>query len=126
MLANSTKYALKALVHLAQQPSGEYMQVKTLSGLAHVPGPYFSKIIKQLAGKRIVETRRGSQGGVRLPADRDISFYDVCVALDDPIVVQGCFMDNKECSSGNPCLMHNRWAKIKREVAKFLEELKIQ
>lgn len=125
MLSVSTKYAIKALSHLAEQPRDRFLQVKTLSELADVPGPYLSKIIKQLSAKKVLETRRGSQGGVRIPEDRQISFYDVCVALEDPITVAGCFLDKRECSSKTPCIMHHRWAQIKRELAKFLQEVKI-
>lgn len=122
MLELSTKYALKALLHLANETDGQYILVKELSEKANVPGPYLSKIIKQLALKEIVETRRGMSGGVRLPKKKkQISFYDVCVALDDPVVSQGCFLTKHACNSANPCVMHSHWSRIKRELAKFLQ-----
>lgn len=126
MLAVSTKYALKALLILVEETSGEFMQVKTLSEMADVPGPYLSKIIKQLAARNLVETRRGSSGGVRFPkGGQSISFYDVCVALDDPILSQKCFLNKGVCERKNPCIMHDHWSKIKQELAKFLSDSKI-
>ena len=126
MLALSTKYALKALLFLAQHNREEFMQVKALSEEAEVPGPYLSKIIKQLSAKQLVETRRGISGGVRLPKKLRLSFYDVCVALDDPIVSQGCFLTKHPCNSRKPCMMHPHWSRIKGEVAKFLQNSRIQ
>lgn len=127
MLSLSTKYALKALLYLAQQQRDDYMQVKALSDEAKVPGPYLSKIIKQLSAKQLVETRRGIAGGVRFPSNgRTVTFYDVCVALGDPIVSQGCFLTKHPCDSKHPCVMHPHWSRIKREVAKFLQESKIE
>ncbi|MBN8549340.1 MAG: Rrf2 family transcriptional regulator [Deltaproteobacteria bacterium] len=127
MLALSTKYALKALLFLARNQSEEFMLVRALSEEAEVPGPYLSKIIKQLAAKQLVETRRGILGGVRFPKNRpSITFYDVCVALDDPIVSQGCFLTKHPCTTRSPCVMHSHWTRIKSEVAKFLQESKIE
>ncbi len=127
MLALSTKYALKALLFLAEKRSDEFMLVRTLSEEAQVPGPYLSKIIKQLAAKELVETRRGILGGVRFrKTGSSITFYDVCVALDDPIVSQACFLTKHPCSTKDTCVMHSHWSRIKREVAKFLQESKIE
>ncbi|MCO6432056.1 MAG: Rrf2 family transcriptional regulator [Deltaproteobacteria bacterium] len=127
MLALSTKYALKALLHLREVPRGEFMQVTALSKKAGIPGPYLSKIIKQLATRQLVETRRGLSGGVRLPLKaKSISFYDVCAALEDPIVSQRCFLSKSPCNLNSPCVMHAHWSRIKDAVAKFLKGSKIR
>lgn len=125
MLAMSTKYALKALLHLAKVGEGEFAQVKALSESAGVPGPYLSKIMKQLAAKGIVESRRGAAGGVRLPRGRGITFLDVCVALEDPVLSSGCFLGRKACSSKHPCVMHGHWSRMKGEMSRFLRQSKI-
>lgn len=127
MLALSTKYALKALLHLARVQRDDYMQVKALSEEANVPGPYLSKIIKQLSAKQLVETRRGITGGVRFPKNgHTVTFYDICIALDDPIIAQGCFLSKHPCDLKHPCVMHQHWSRIKQDVIKFLQEATIE
>ena len=125
MLELSTKHALKVLLHLAAAPQENFTQVQVISSATDVPGPYLSKIIKQLAARGVVETRRGSLGGVRLPKDFNVSFYDVCVALDDPIVMQSCFLTKSQCGSKNPCAQHQEWQKMRSKIFDFLKMSKI-
>lgn len=125
MLSLSTKYALKALMCLAKSAKGDFVQVVDLSVEADVPGPYLSKIMKQLAIKGIVESRRGKNGGVRYSNKANYTFYDICVALDDPIVTQGCFLNKSQCNSGNPCRAHSGWSKLKKDITRFLQESRI-
>ena len=127
MLAVSTKYALKALRELAKGSREDFMQVKILSEAADVPGPYLSKIIKTLAAKGIVETKKGITGGVKLARPRKpLTFLDVCVALDDPVVMQQCILSREGCNGAKPCDMHFGWKKIKEELLAFLEQAQIE
>ena len=114
------------MLSLSRLAGDEFVQVKYLSEVSDVPGPYLSKIVKQLAAKRLVETRRGSAGGVRLLRDIRVTLYEVCVALEDPLISQGCFLTKHPCSSKKPCPMHTHWNQIKREIVKFLQESKIE
>lgn len=123
MLELSTKYAIQALLHLAKLEKDQYLQVKTLSRRAKIPGPYLSKVIKDLASKGIVETKRGALGGVRLPSSKkSISFLDVCKALEDPLLKQSCFLTKYSCNSQTPCIMHRHWLEMKEQMIAFLEE----
>ena len=128
MLSASSKYALSALLCLArEQESGDgFMRVEELSVKANVPAPYLSKIIKALAQKQVVETRRGLTGGVRLGANRNkISFYDICVALDDPVVKEQCLLSKRSCGVGATCPMHEEWGKSRARIHSFLKKSKI-
>ncbi len=126
MLSKSTKYALRALLCLAHHPPEILVRVDQLSEQARVPGPYLSKLIKILAEKGIVETRRGLTGGVKLTRKKELSFFDVCKALEDPIVNQECFISNAACNKGLPCAFHGRWGAIREETMKFLQDSKVK
>ena len=126
MLESTTKYALKALLFLASKPDDRYVRVEEISAEAGAPGPYLSKIMKTLAIKGLVLAKRGSMGGVKLaPRIQEITFYDVCVALDDPIVGVGCMLGNGLCNKNNPCQFHHQWTKMKQEVAQHFSQFKI-
>ena len=127
MLSQSSKYAIKALLQLAVLDTDEYMQVRTLARTTRIPGPYLSKLIKTLANRGIVETRRGSSGGVRLPTTKSrISFFDICQALEDPVLKQGCFFTVHACNAKDPCAMHRHGPEFKNRIVAFLKEKKNQ
>lgn len=126
MLASTTKYGIRALLYLAKLPGGEFIQVKELSERSDVPGPYLAKIMKTLAQKGVVITRKGAHGGVRIPErETPLSFYEVCVALDDPIAESQCMLSKKECGKGRPCAYHERWKAARAGSINFLESMKI-
>ncbi len=128
MLSASSKYALRALLCLAkyQDNSETFMRVDVLSEEAGVPAPYLSKIIKILARKDIVETRRGLTGGVRLGANKKkITFFDICEALDEPIINEECLLSKKACNANAPCPLHHEWKKNREGIYKFLKRAKI-
>jgi len=125
MLELSTKYAIKALLHLAKLDSDEYIQVQSLSEKTKIPGPYLSKLIKVLAARGIVDTKRGSLGGVRFPDKKSITFLEVCAALEDPIQNPGCFLNKGSCNGSNPCVMHKHWLEMKEHISDFLKDKEI-
>ncbi len=123
MLSVSTKYAIKALGLLSKQRDDSFVSVDDLSAKADVPRPYLAKLVKQLASHQIVITKKGQSGGVRLNRDRQtVTFFDVCIALDDPLVRNVCFMSKSHCGEKAPCKFHGDWSRAREPVLKFLRE----
>lgn len=126
MLSLSSKYALRALRVLAEEDPEKFFRVEFLARKCGAPGPYLSKVMKTLARRNIVESRRGLTGGVRLKrSKKPLSFYDVCEALEDPIVHQRCILSRGACSGDAPCSMHYEWQKAKGRLISFLKEAQI-
>ena len=126
MIANTTKYGIKALMYLAKVPDEKYVQVLELSKKINVPGPYLGKIIKALARQNIVLTKKGALGGVTLPTKkRKITLYEICSALQDPVVISECFLSGKTCSILAPCPVHNKWKDVREAVIAFLKTVPI-
>ena len=88
--------------------------------------PYLAKIINSLSRKGLVTTQRGVGGGVTLarPAT-DISMYDVCVALDDPVIRSTCMLGTAPCSDERACPAHKVWTATRGKVLDFLRETSV-
>lgn len=126
MLTVPSKYALKALITLSREDPDEFIQVKALSKKAKVPGAFLAKIVKLLAKKGILETRKGARGGARFARRREpFSFYEVCKALNDPSVTQACFMSRAPCNAKAPCPMHKYWSALQQDLIESLHKTKI-
>lgn len=126
MLSLSGKYALKILIELAKKPHGRYYSVPEISERIDDVAPYYAKIIKELAKKKLVETRKGPGGGVRIAeCGRNASFYDVCEAFHEGVVRDSCFLSRLPCNSRNPCPIHPMWAKARADMLDFLKSHRI-
>ncbi len=125
MLTQSVGYAASALGCVASM-GGKPILVREIAEMCDIPTAYLAKIINGLSRKGIVDTQRGIGGGVtlRVPAE-EISLYDLCVALDDPIIYPKCMLSNVECSDERECPAHRFWKPHRLRKVEFLKETTI-
>ncbi len=122
MLSQTVGYAIRALTYLARM-KGKPVLVREISEATNIPQAFLAKIINTLGRKQFVMTQRGIRGGISLaPEPESVSLYDLCVALDDPILNSRCILGMPECPSENGCPVHHFWAKQLEQEIKFLHD----
>lgn len=121
MLSQAVGYAVTAMGHIASA-GGNPVLVREVASAAEIPAPYLAKIVQMLSRRGLVNTQRGVGGGVTLakPAT-EIFMYDVCVALDDPIVRPTCMLGTTECSDERACPAHKFWSASRAKILEFLQ-----
>lgn len=120
MLSQGVGYAIQALGHIAAA-GGRPILVKEIAEAGSIPAPYLAKIIHQLGRRGLVVTQRGVGGGVTLarPA-MDISLFDVCEAMSDPVVEARCMLGPAVCSDDRACPAHKFWTVQRAKIVEFL------
>jgi Rrf2 family protein len=100
--------------------------VKDIAEACAIPPAYLAKIVHQLAKRGVVSTQRGVGGGVSLtrPASQ-ISLYELCEALSDPILEQRCMLGVAQCSDERSCPAHLFWTAHRAEHIAFLRRTTI-
>jgi Rrf2 family iron-sulfur cluster assembly transcriptional regulator len=81
-----TRYAIRALYHLAFHRAGEAAQAKEIADAQKIPLRFLEQILQDLRRAGLVEARRGPRGGYALarpPAE--ISLADVLRAVRGPL-----------------------------------------
>lgn len=122
MLSPQSKYAIRAMIFIHKQEPEDLVSVEEIAKKTTLPSAYLSKIIKQLVESELLVSRRGKNGGVRINTDRkSISFFDVCFAVEDPIVKSECVLYNRLCDNEHPCAFHGKWKKTKVRLIDFLK-----
>ena len=125
MLSQAVGYAATALGCIAAR-GGEPVLIRTAAGLCNVPQAYLAKIINRLSRKRFVRTRRGQAGGVTLARpEQEITLFDLCLALDDPIVEPRCVLGQSRCSDDRACPAHEFCKTSRHELVAFLRRTTI-
>ena len=125
MLSIAAKHAIRSLLHLAKREEDQFLSVRQLASETEIPPAYLSKILKILSDAGLLESKKGAGGGVRL-MPRIVSFYEVCEALRDPIVLEKCFLFESRCSEISPCPFHEIWQAERRRFLTFLHDSKIR
>lgn len=107
MFSQTVEYALRCVVHLADQaPSAqttEQIAVKTL-----VPKAYLSKVIQGLSRAGIVQSKRGSGGGVTLvQTPAKLTILEVVNAVEPIARIRACPLGLK-AHGMRLCPLHKR------------------
>jgi len=91
MLSQKGRYALHALIVLAQHGGGEPMMIADIAEEANVPRKFLEQILLELRKRGILRSQRGRQGGYMLGRSaKDISFADIIRVTDGPLALAPC------------------------------------
>ncbi len=123
MLSVTSRYAFRALAHLAQLPEGEMVHGRDLASETDLPANYLSKILLSLRKAGIVDSCRGSGGGYRLQrGPADVTLFDVAKLFDGPVLGDDCLLcPGKACSPDDSCPAHREWSAITDRYSQFLK-----
>ena len=93
MFSQTVEYALRAVVHLADEAPAA-RTTDQIAAATLVPKAYLSKVIQGLCRARIVQSKRGIGGGVTLvKAPSKLTILDVVNAVEPIQRIQTCPLD---------------------------------
>jgi Rrf2 family protein len=86
MLSRKAKYALKALIYLAEQPHNQPAVVADIAKPEHLPKKFLDTILLTLRKHEILHSRRGKHGGYVLarPPEK-VGLAEVIRLIDGPL-----------------------------------------
>ncbi len=122
MITNASKYAIRAVVYLAENASIDHkLGAKEVAENVNLPKYFIAKILQQLAKGEIINSVKGPQGGFYLNELKlQKTVLDIIHYIDEEDVFDNCFMGLKQCSDENPCPVHHVVSPFKKQI---LEEL---
>ncbi|NNJ89113.1 MAG: Rrf2 family transcriptional regulator [Eudoraea sp.] len=108
MLSNSGKYALKAVLYLADKTdSSNKLMVKDLYQPTQVPKAYLAKLLQNLSKHNIISSTKGPKGGYYLTKEnKENSVYRVIEVIDGNQRMEACVLGIEECNAQHPCPLH--------------------
>jgi len=123
-ISKLTDYAILMMVELARD--GEMLSAHALAERVHVEVPTASKVLKLLAGGDLLESYRGANGGYRVSrAAAEISVAEVIAAIEGPIAMTECSVEDGLCSQEDNCDLRSNWQRISQAVAQALRDVSL-
>lgn len=127
MLSRRSRYALRALIHLAQRGEQAPASIADIAVAASAPRKFLEAILLELKRHNLLVSSRGRAGGYQLalPA-HDITFADVIRALDGPLALAPCasktaYRPCEACPDVATCPVHPALVAAREAVAGVLE-----
>ncbi len=127
MLSQKAKYALKAMLALAAQPSGELLQAQDIANQQNIPKKFLDLILIDLRRNGLVHSQRGKLGGYVLgrPAE-NITFAQVIRIIDGPLAPIPCasltgYRRCADCKDEKACGVRLVMREVRDAVASILD-----
>lgn len=123
-ISKLTDYAILMMVEMTRD--GGMLSAHALAERVHVETPTASKVLKLLAGSGLLESYRGANGGYRVNREAsDISVAEVIAAIEGPIAMTECSVEEGLCSQEDQCDLRGNWQRISLAVAQALREVSL-
>ncbi len=121
MFAQSTRYALSAMVVLGRRHP-ELTSAGELAVALDLPGNYLSKVLNQLRAEGFLEGSRGRGGGFRLRRQAgSIPLIDVVECFEPLDDTRRCLLGKGTCREVGGCPAHAAWKEATAPLMRFLE-----
>lgn len=127
MLSNTCKYAIRAMIYLANYSNGgKKIGIKKITEDLNIPPPFLGKILQKLARENILCSIKGPHGGFALGRNADeISLYDIIVQVDGEEYFNHCIIRLESCSCFteeiSTCPIHKRFNSVRSDLIAFYQ-----
>lgn len=122
------RYALRLMLDLALNNTGEYITIKSIAARQEISEKYLEQIISLLNRAGYVKSIRGAQGGYRLV--KDPSEYTVGMILrltEGNLLPTDCLNeDYEECKRTNICVTREVWQELYDAICSVIDHITLQ
>ncbi|HYG88108.1 MAG TPA: Rrf2 family transcriptional regulator [Azospirillum sp.] len=128
MLSNKSKYALRAMMMLAEPAhANQYLLISDIAQRESIPRKFLEAILVDLRNEGLLSSRRGKLGGYRLArAPEEISVGDIVRVLDGPLAPIRCasrtqFVPCDDCTDTFACRTRAIMLQVRDAIADVLD-----
>jgi len=123
IIRRNTDYALRALVHLAQDQGDGPVSVTVIAEEQYFSYQLACKLMQKLARAGLVESALGAKGGYRLarrPAD--IGLQEVIDLIQGPLSLSKCLLGADSCCKSGDCSIRKKLGELQVQIVEFLND----
>ncbi|HKT60933.1 MAG TPA: Rrf2 family transcriptional regulator [Gemmatimonadales bacterium] len=127
MLSKRAKYAIKALLALAEHGRDEPVRIADLARDEHIPAKFLELILLVLKHQGVLQSRKGKGGGYLLARDpKDIYLGQIVRMFDGPLAPVPCasqtaYVPCADCPNEAVCGVHLAMKAVRDATARVLD-----
>ncbi|MHC4323989.1 MAG: RrF2 family transcriptional regulator [Planctomycetota bacterium] len=126
-LSTRTRYAVRAIIELAQNDSNRPLQLKIIAQRQDISVKYLEQLMAVLRSAGFVRSIRGSKGGYVLARDpNQIKLNEVMHRLEGSIATVECVENEDYCSRSADCAARYLWTQVEQAIDKVLGAITLQ
>jgi len=124
ILRQNTDYALRVMVNLSRNYDRKPVSARLLAEQEDISYQFACKILQQLHGAGLVNSRMGAKGGFSLskpPAT--IELLDVIEAIQGPVKLNKCLLGANACPRRPRCAISGKLVELQEYIEGYLRSI---
>src|SRR6059036_778907 len=117
-------YGLMAIHYIAVQEDVGAVSAKRIAEEFGIPPELLAKILQRLAKKKLIASHNGPKGGYVLTrAPGEITVGQVVRALEGPVRIVSCMVEDDDCPQFSRCNLRRPVQKIQASISSVLDTM---
>lgn len=113
-----------AIHYIAAHGDDGAVSAKRIAEEFYIPQERLAKILQRLAKKKLITSQNGPKGGYVLTrAAREITVGQVVRALEGPVRIVSCMVENDDCPQFSRCNLRRPVQKIQASISSLLDTM---
>lgn len=128
MLSKKCKYAIHALIYLAERYEQGPVHIQEISDQQKIPKKFLEAILLELRNAKILHSKKGKGGGYYLyKKPEEVNMIDIIRHMDGAIAMLSCVSLNyyercDECQNEITCGIRDAFMQVRDQTLKVLEK----
>ncbi|NBP70034.1 MAG: Rrf2 family transcriptional regulator [Cytophagia bacterium] len=128
MLSKKCKYAIHALIYLAERFEQGPVHIQEISEKQKIPKKFLEAILLELRNAKILHSKKGKGGGYYLhKKPEEVNMIDIIRHMDGAIAMLSCVSLNyyercDECQDEVTCGIRDAFVQVRDQTLKVLEK----
>lgn len=129
MLSQRTRYAIRALQHLADRHGQGPVQLAEIAEKQNIPAKFLTVILSEMKRAGLVDTLRGKEGGYWLAkSPGDVTYGNIVRLTRGSLALVPCasrlaYEKCKNCVDETVCRLHRVMLAVRDETANILDQV---
>ena len=127
VVRRNTDYAARLMVHLAKHYGNRPISTRSAAAEEQVPYQLACKLMQKLNNAKLVKSCMGPKGGFVLGAEPlKINLLEVVEAIQGPISINRCVLDENACSRNTICTVREKLADIQENMTRGMAAITLE
>ncbi|APV43461.1 Rrf2 family protein [Dehalogenimonas formicexedens] len=122
-LSTKARYGTRALLDLAQHYGEDVIPLKDIAARQQISLSYLEQLVGPLVDSRLIQSVRGSHGGLKLAKPPEsIRLSEVVSLLEGPIEPVYCIHNPDKCDRSPFCATRDIWGDVGKAITSVLDQ----
>ena len=123
-ISTKGRYALRLMLDLALNNTGEYIKIKNISERQEISEKYLEQIVNVLNKAGCLKSVRGAQGGYKLAkSPKEYTVGMILRLTEGSLSPVACLEDDSECNRLNDCVTIEVWKQLDLAIKNVVDNI---